>query len=658
MRHYVIRLLTDAGYSVETVNDGEAALAAARANRPDLVLTDVMMPRLDGVGLLRAIRADADLRHLPVLMLSARAGEDPTTEGLDTGADDYLVKPFSRRELLARIRSTLKLAQMRREPAEELRSLNVTLSERIVERTAERDRIWQLSRELMAVCGPDGTTILAVNPAWTETLGWSEAELIGRKSIELMHPDDLAVTKTEVVRLTSGDETENFECRMRCADGSYRWTSWTAVPEADRVYAIGRDVTEQRRARDELAAANRQLVAQIEERERAESTIRQMQRLDAIGQLTSGVAHDFNNLLTVILGSVASLLRAGPGDAGFVRRTEMIRAAAERGANLTARLLAFSRQQRLEPTPLDLNQLVIGMEELLQTTLGSSVGVRTVLGPDLWPALVDATQLELAVLNLAINARDAMPDGGMLTIETAMEIVPERLSSAPEEPGQGEYVVVTVTDTGTGIQPEVARRVFEPFFTTKEPGKGSGLGLAQVFGFAKQSGGGVRLRTGIGAGTSVRVYVPRARGEAAVGDAAAAAKRSGELIGRPATVLLVDDDSSVREITRSLLEHTGYTVLEVGSGGAALDLLSHAHVDLLIVDFAMPGMNGMEVARRASALRPDLPVLFITGYADAEALSEVGSERIVAKPFRNGELEAKLLAVLRDSGAGVPLVRR
>ncbi len=404
----------------------------------------------------------------------------------------------------------------------------------------------------------------------------------------------------------------------------------------------------------ELASANRQLTAQIEERERVEAVLRQAQRLEAVGQLTSGVAHDFNNLLTVILGSLQFLER-DESDPKTLRRLDLMRTAAERGAKLTAQLLAFSRRQRLEPKPVDLNDTVASMRDLLQSTLGGSVRLETVLQPDLWPALVDPTQIELIILNLAINARDAMEVGGGLTVETSnVTLGPPR---RPEEPAAGDYVAVTVSDTGSGMSEEIRARVFEPFFTTKAVGKGSGLGLSQVLGFAQQSGGGVRIDTRLGEGSSVKVFLPRAASAAAQIPERSPSEPRRVAGDRAGVILLVDDDSAVREVTRSLLDEAGYEVVEAGSGGAALELLDRGRaVDLLLVDFAMPGMNGMEVARAAHSRRPQLPILFVTGHADLTALEEVGEERVVPKPFRQGELRQKVERALGRAPPGAKVV--
>jgi signal transduction histidine kinase len=411
----------------------------------------------------------------------------------------------------------------------------------------------------------------------------------------------------------------------------------------------------------ELEAANRQLLGQIEERERVESTLRQMQRLEAIGQLTSGVAHDFNNLLTVVLGNIGFLekgLAAANIDGKLSQRLGYMRAAAERGAKLTDQLLSFSRRQRLEPRLLDLNETVAGMRDLLQSTMGGSIHIETKLHRGLWTAFVDPTQLELAILNLAINARDAMQVGGMLKVGTNNVTLGPALY--PEEPPAGDYVAVTVSDTGTGMTDNVRSKVFEPFFTTKDVGKGSGLGLSQVLGFAKQSGGGVCIESHVGQGTAVHIYLPRAAGAVRNNEKSIAARLNAAGAFAGANILLVDDDNAVREITRAMLHELGYFVLEAGSGGAALELLDkEANIDLLIVDFAMPGMNGAEVARQASAKRPLLPILYVTGFADRTALTGIGDAQIIGKPFVDDELASKVrLAIATGRSANVVPLRR
>ncbi len=525
---------------------------------------------------------------------------------------------------------------------EEMRRTNRLLEKRVAERTRERDRIWLLSKDLLAVGTFDGR-LRTVNPAWSELLGHDPRAILSRSFFELIHPDELA-NAGDIIRSLKEDNTaRRFECRVGRADGGYKWVSWTAVPEGDTIYAIGRDVTEEKAAIEEIASANRQLVAEIAERTKVEETLRQMQRLEAVGQLTSGVAHDFNNLLTVILGNIAFVERALANagiDGKTLLRLSHMRTAAQRGAKLTAQLLAFSRRQRLEPKPIDLNETVAGMRDLLQSTMGGSIRIETVLKSDLWQALVDPTQIELIILNLAINARDAMEVGGSLTVETKNLTLTDP-PGRPEEPAPGDYVTLSVSDTGVGMTDEVLAHAVEPFFTTKEVGKGSGLGLAQVYGFAKQSGGGIRIDTRVGDGTSVSVYLPRAANEAVVEEMPPPG------VIRPVAgnqkILLVDDDSAVREVASSILQEAGYRVIEAGSGGAALDMIeSEGDFELLVLDYAMPGMNGGEVARAVRQKRPALSILFVTGYADLDALKDVGEDRIVQKPFRDDELVLKV----------------
>ena len=512
---------------------------------------------------------------------------------------------------------------------------------------------------LIWMCDEDGALVFA-NRWHEETFGRPVTELMGEGWQSIIHPEDQDGFVADFDQAFKHRAPFSRDVRVIDRRGVTRWLHSEARPRESDGRFVGYvgcdvDITEVHLASEvlergivertkELAATNRQLSTQIEERERVEATLRQMQRLEAIGQLTSGVAHDFNNLLTVILGNVDLVARAAAEaklDEKTRQRLGYMRTAAERGATLTAQLLAFSRRQRLEARPVDLNDTVIGMRDLLQSSMGGSVRLEARLRPDLWPALVDPTQIELIILNLAINARDAMAVGGSLVVSTDNIRLgePER----PEEPPPGDYVLIAVTDNGSGMTPEVRDRAFEPFFTTKPVGKGSGLGLPQVFGFAKQSGGGVAIETKLGEGTSVRVYLPRAPERRRTPRLAAfeqPPEQPGEIRGRH--ILVVDDDPPVREITATMLRTMGAAVAETGSGGSALEALGQEQFDLLVVDFAMPGMNGAELAAICAKKWPQLPILFATGYADLSALSGVSEERIVQKPFRGGELQRKV----------------
>jgi PAS domain S-box-containing protein len=546
----------------------------------------------------------------------------------------------------ARFTGVVQDVTEQKQSTEALERLNELLSDRVQKRTRERDRTWELSRELLAVMTFELVPI-ALNPAWEVTLGWTRQQLLESSLIDLVHPDDVATTVQEIDSIARGNVSSRVVNRMRHAAGDYRWLSWTLVPDEGLMYTAVRDITGERAIVDELAGTNQRLRDQIDQRERVEAALHQMQRLEAVGQLTAGVAHDFNNLLTVILASSSFLARdleRGQFDK-FRNRLQNIQEAGERGAKLTGQLLSFSRRQRLEPMPVNLNDTLLGMFELLQRSLGGSIWVETDTSEDLWNALVDPTQTEMIILNLAINARDAMPNGGTLTLQTRNETVlqpPQR----PEEPEPGRYVVLSIGDSGTGMSEAVLAKAFEPFFTTKEVGKGSGLGLAQVFGFAKQSGGGVSIDTAVGKGTTVRVYLPAIRDPLPVSEPPVAEVFQPSVSAAPRTVLLVDDDDTVRQVTRALVEGLGYRVVEAASGPAALGLLEKG-IDLLLTDYAMPGMTGAELALHVHSRRPELPVVFITGFAEPGGL-DPSEHIIVQKPFRGEELAAKLQRALQS----------
>lgn len=513
--------------------------------------------------------------------------------------------------------------------------LTETLGERVEQRTRERDRTWELSRELLGVLRFDMTPI-NFNPAWEAALGWSRDTISGIRLWELIHPLDLDATIRETKSIAEGNVSTRFVNRMRHANGEYRWLSWTIVPESGLMYAAVRDITEERAVVEELAATNKRLREQISEKERVEAALAQMQRLEVVGQLTAGVAHDFNNLLTVILASstFASRDNAKGNQDKVEARLKNITQAGERGAKLTAQLLSFSRRQRLQPCALDLNATVRGMESLLIKALGASVWIETSLEPALWTASADPTQTEMIILNLVINSRDAMANGaGVLNLRTFNEIVTVP-SNRVEDPEPGEYVVISITDSGSGMSEETLQKAFEPFFTTKDIGHGSGLGLAQVFGFAKQSGGGVRIDTQLGVGTTVSVYLPKVEDGPGIETQAVAAPQAGDLTG--STVLLVDDDDIVRNLTAATLESLGLNVIQASSGSEALSAVSPA-VDLLLTDYAMPGMTGGELASYIAEVDPSIPVVFLTGYADTDVLG-LNEFSVIQKPFTEQRL--------------------
>ena len=513
-----------------------------------------------------------------------------------------------------------------------LQDLNLTLEARVAERTADRDRAWRLSQDLLVVARIDGT-LETVNAAWGKLLGWSEVELLGSTFMEYVHPDDVDATLAAFADIVEKPLTTPYEYRFRHKDRSYRWFAWTGAFEAGRVYAAGRDVTV--------------------ERDQAEA-LRQSQKMEAVGQLTGGLAHDFNNLLAGISGSLEMMQsRMQQGRFHDVERyMAAAQGASKRAAALTHRLLAFSRRQTLDPQPTNVNRLVTGMHEMIQRTVGPAIPVEVVGASGLWPALVDASQLENALLNLCINARDAMPDGGRITVETANKWLDDRAARKHDIP-EGQYLSLCVSDTGTGMPPEVVARVFEPFFTTKPMGEGTGLGLSMIYGFAKQSGGQVRIYSEVGEGTTVCIYLPRHYSEAADEDGAAtvsALPRSeqGE------TVLVVDDEPTVRMLVTDILEDLGYTAIEAGDSVAGLKVLqSDVRIDLLVTDVGLPGgMNGRQMADAARVGRPDLKVLFITGYAENAAVGNghlAPGMAVVTKPFPIETMAARIRSMIEAS---------
>ncbi|MBB3585261.1 response regulator [Sphingomonas sp. BK481] len=386
----------------------------------------------------------------------------------------------------------------------------------------------------------------------------------------------------------------------------------------------------------ELAAANDRLTAEIAERERAEARLVQAQKMEAIGQLTGGIAHDFNNLLTAVIGSLDLLLRR-TDDEKIRRLASMALQAGERGATLTAQLLSFSRRQHLSPVPVEPNQVVASMADLLARSIGAAVTVELDLADDVWRAMVDPTQLEVVLLNLAINARDAMPSGGVVRIATRnLAAVPDALTA---ELNPGAYVAIEVADTGAGMTPAVLARAFEPFFTTKGQGKGTGLGLAQVYGFARQSGGTVRIVSAENEGTVITLYLPRTT---EVADPVAI-ERLTQATGSRQRILVVDDDNDVRGVAAQMIEEIGYQVVAAASGSEALTEFGRASFDLVLTDVVMPGMSGVDLARRIRAVAPAMPLLFASGYADVATFGdELAAETVLKKPYRIGEVAARI----------------
>ncbi len=513
-----------------------------------------------------------------------------------------------------------------------LRELNERLENRVEERTRERDRLWSLSSDLFSVCDSGGY-LNAVNPAWTELLGYQEEEIVGTRIDSWIHEEDRALGDSLLQSLQQGRAVTDIDLRVPAKDGSYRWINWTFAPSEDVFYSVGRDVTQRKQLEDQL---------------------RQSQKMEAVGQLTGGIAHDFNNLLTGIVGSL-DLLQSRMAQGRLERLDRYINAAttsANRAAALTHRLLAFARRQPLDPKPVAVNRLILSMEELLRRTMSESIQLRITADDDLPLTLCDPNQLESAILNLAINARDAMLHGGILTIETSITNLDRLYVASQQEVSPGRYITISVSDTGTGMPADVLAQAFDPFFTTKPLGEGTGLGLSMVYGFAKQSEGHVRIYSEVGRGTTVKIYLPCHAGELE-GDAPTSASTESYRAGAGETVLVVEDEPVVRSLILEVLADLGYQALEAMDGPSGLKILeSKQRIDLLVSDVGLPGLNGRQLADHARLVRPHLKVLFITGYAEQAAIASgflAPGMEMITKPFAIEDLAARIREIIAKS---------
>lgn len=514
------------------------------------------------------------------------------------------------------------------------------MAREVAVQTQERDRIWQVSRDLLGVADIDGVW-LSVNPAWRLVLGWEPEEIIGRSSEWLEHPDDRVATRAEISGLAAGRVTHAYENRFRAADGQYKLLEWRAVALDGKIYAVARDITEQR--------AQQLTLQETEER------LRQAQKMEAVGQLTGGIAHDFNNMLQGIISALAVAKNSLQTQSyeRLPRVIEIAERSAFKAGNLTHRLLAFSRRQPLDPKPLDCNALILSVEELLRRTVGENIRLEMKLAPDAWQAHCDENQLENALLNLVINARAAMPDGGTISIVTSNvqdHAIPDALTRK-----RVDCLRIDVIDTGCGMTPDVIKRVFEPFFTTKPLGQGTGLGLSMIYGFAQQSGGACEIESEVDRGTKVHLYLPRydpALQEANTIPTADAPSPDEPTSFRRSTVLVVEDEDFVRELVVEALGELGLEVMQAANSEQALTLLdTGVRFELLVTDVGLPGLNGRQVAEIARQRLPQIKVLFMTGYAEGAGMP-TGTIKpgmgLIVKPFDMGDLRTRVGSLLAE----------
>jgi len=518
--------------------------------------------------------------------------------------------------------------------ARALERLNKTLEQQVAESVADRERMWRLSTDMMLVADFK-SNIVAVNPAWQQILGRDEKNLIGHSFLEFVHPDDRVATLAELGELSEGIRTFKFINRYQRQDGAYVTLSWTAVPDEHFIHAVGRDITADREAADALR--------------RTELALQQAQKMETIGKLTGGVAHDFNNLLQVISGNLQLLASDVAGSERAERRLANALAGVSRGAKLASQLLAFGRRQALEPKTIRIGRLITGMEDMLRRSLGEAIEIETIVSAGLWNTFVDPTQVENAVLNLAINARDAMDNAGKLTLEVGNAFLDDRYALDHAEVSAGQYVMLAVTDTGCGMTPEVLAQAYEPFFSTKPEGKGSGLGLSMVYGFVKQSGGHVKIYSEPGEGTTVKLYLPRTHDKEDLGGV----MESTPVLGGAETILVAEDDEQVRVTVVEMLSELGYRVLKASDASSALAIIeSGVSIDLLFTDVVMPGpLRSPELARRARHLIPGIAVLFTSGYTENAIVHggrlDAGVE-LLGKPYTREALARKIRHVLAN----------
>jgi PAS domain S-box-containing protein len=527
-----------------------------------------------------------------------------------------------------------------------LRHLNDSLSHQVAAHAVDRDRLWRISPDVMAVASLASGRFLTVNPAFSEHFGWSAEEATTRPFMEMVHPDERDDVARHMGILAEGTPLVGYRTRVLHKDGSHRWVQWTISPEGQLLYGVARDITAEKQQADALR--------------QAEDALRQSQKMEAVGQLTGGLAHDFNNMLAGVAGHLELMkLRLRMGQTGDLpARIDAALGVTQRAAALTHRLLAFSRRQALDPKPTSVNALVMSMNDLICRSAGPSITLRTRLQAALWTTLCDPNQLESALLNLANNARDAMPEGGVIVIETENALI------APPQAGRygdlkpGEYVMVTVGDSGAGMPPDVLARAFDPFFTTKPMGQGTGLGLSMVYGFARQSGGQVHIDSAPGQGTEVRLLLPRLVAEAPVPQAP-----DGEAplpaTGRKGMVLVVDDEADIRSVMAEVLRLQGYTVLEAADAPQALRQLQErgrgGRPDMLVTDVGLPnGMNGRQLADQVRMLWPQIPVLLVTGYAESTVMRNEtlpAQMELLTKPFAMAALVEKVGSMLAPAVA-------
>jgi PAS domain S-box-containing protein len=642
-RFALSHVLAELEQRVVEAASGEDALRYLLREECAVILLDANMPGLDGYATAELIRRRERSRRIPIIFVSAIDKDDEhIARAYAMGAVDYVFKPVDpvilRSKIAVLVDLYLKNEEVRRQAQLErmLQEENLRIRQEKLE--AER-QLRQIEERQTAIVRSLPIALYSarlkgrfsgprfVSEGMARSIGFPAARFVEDPDLwpERIHPEDRERVLGDVAAIQASGGM-SAEYRWVCADGSHRWFLDRAVLIRDHdgqpqeIFGSCLDITDRRRIEQQLFQA---------------------QKMEAVGQLTGGIAHDFNNMLTVVIGNLDSLARALRGTGRNFGRAEMALTGALSCAELTRRLLAFARRQPLQPSPVDLGQMCRNVAKLLGRTLGERIRVDIKCESQVWHVLADPSQVESSVINLAVNARDAMTEGGTLTIETS------NITSHGEDDDvpAGDFVLLSVTDTGVGMTAEVLERAVEPFFTTKNFGHGTGLGLSMVYGFVKQSGGHVKIESAPNRGTRVRLYLPRSEAVAQSADATSETEAAA-ISGRDRTILLVEDDAGVRAVTAAMLKELQFTVIEADNGSHALDIVDNQPgIDLLFTDIVMPGMNGFELGRRARERRPQLPVLYATGYSATYTATEKGAD-VLAKPYREADLLTKLRVLL------------
>ena len=633
-RELVAATLAEGGISFEIrhVETREAFLQAIEEEEIDLILADYSLPMFDGLTALEIARRKLSL--VPFILVSGTIGEDPAIEAMRSGATDYVLK-----QKLSRLVPAVRRALMEAE-----NSKNLTLKERALHKALYRLQLQIRFMPLACIVWDPEYRIREWNPAAECIFGWSEAEACGKDIRELIVPPEERESRfVQMEKILSEDaggrvisvNTTKIGKRITCE--WFRTHLKDEIGNLAGVLSMANDITEEKKAQEELAQSMEQL--------------RQSQKIEAVGRLAGGVAHDFNNLLTIITGYCElMMIKIGEGHP-LLQDLQEIRVSADRAAALTRQLLAFSRRQILQPKVLEIDTVVPEMDKMLRRLIGEDVNLVTILGASAGKVKFDPSQIEQVIVNLVINSRDAMPDGGTITIETANVELDQAFVRQHGGAWPGPHVMLAVSDTGCGMDPEILSKAFDPFFTTKEKGKGTGLGLSTVFGIVKQSGGCIYVYSEPGRGTTMKIYLPRVTGETSPKDERRDAGLEDRMHGSE-TILLVEDDETLRKLASSILVGYGYTVLSAGNGEEALQLLNDSpSIPLLLVtDVIMPKMGGKELSERIKAIHPGILVLFMSGYTD-NAIAHHGvldqGVLFLQKPFT-----PKVMARKRTGDAG------